>query len=84
MKIAALGLLIALAGPHDCDDNLPRAPAGERGVDRFGRAYENPTPTSGAGSATVNLGASAGTGGVSGSINANVPLTPPPAFAPPP
>ena len=84
MKIAALGLLIALAGPHDCDDNLPRAPAGERGVDRFGRAYENPTPTSNTGDVSVSIGASAGTGGVSGNINATVPLSPPAAFAPPP
>ena len=84
MKIAAFGLLIALAGPHDCDDNLPRAPAGERGVDRFGRAYENPTPSSGSGSPSVTIGANVGTGGVSGNINATVPLSPPAAFAPPP
>jgi len=84
MKIAALGLLIALAGPNDCDDNLPRAPAGERGVDRNGVAYENPTPTSSAGDVSVSISASAGTGGVNGGATVTIPVTPPAAAAPPP
>ncbi len=84
MKIAALGLLIALAGPNDCDDNLPRAPAGERGVGRDGVAYENPTPTSSAGDVSITIGASAGSGGVNGGVTATVPITPPAAAAPPP
>ncbi len=37
---------LAAAGPQDCDDSVPRAPAGERGVGSDGVAYENPTPTS--------------------------------------
>jgi len=84
MKIAALGLLIALAGPHDCDDNLPRAPAGERGVGRDGVAYENPTPTSSAGDVSLSVSATAGSGGVNGGVTATVPITSPAAASPPP
>ena len=47
-SVCSLLLIIGLAaGPNDCDDSVPRAPAGERGVNSDGVAYENPTPTSG-------------------------------------